>query len=127
MSAIVFFANFDIIFIYKKRLVRPYHEIGADTMTFLEILFVLQSKFSSRISDFFLLPYTRLFHRLTGTPRVKSFSSCQTVFSIIWMLLSNKGASTSFSVSNPFLHLWCFHALQLLRFHFSPFSILMTN
>ena len=127
MSAIVFFANFDIIFLYKKRLVKPYHEIRADTMTFLKIVFVLQCKFSSRISDFFLLQYTRSFHRLTGTPRVKSFSSCQTVISIIWMLLSNKGASTSFSVSNPFLHLWCFHALQLLKFHFSPFSILMTN
>ena len=50
MSAIVFFVNFGIIFVYKKRVITPYHEIAANTMTFLDILFVEQSKFSSGIS-----------------------------------------------------------------------------
>ena len=58
-------------------------------MTFLVILFVEPSKFSSGISGFFHLPYTRSFYRLTRTSRVKSFSSWQTVFSITRMLLSN--------------------------------------
>ena len=74
---------------YKKGFVIPYHKIAADVMTFLVILFVEPSKFSSGISGFFHLPYTRSFYRLTGTSRVKSFSSWQTVFSITWMLLSN--------------------------------------
>ena len=89
MSAIGFFVNFDTTVIYKKGLVTPYHEIAVDTMTFMDILFVELSKYSSGISDYFPLPYTRLFCKLTGTSRVKSFSSCQTVFSIIQVLLSN--------------------------------------
>ena len=37
MSTIVFFVKFDTIFIYKKMF--GYHEIAADTMIFLDILF----------------------------------------------------------------------------------------
>ena len=41
------------------------------------------------MSGFFHLPNKRSFCRLTRTSRVKSFSSCQTVFPIVWMLISN--------------------------------------
>lgn len=53
-SAIVFFINFDTNVTYKKGFVIPYHKIAADVMTFLVILFVEPSKFSSGISGFFL-------------------------------------------------------------------------
>ena len=108
----------------KKGFVTPYHKIATDTMTFLDILFVEQSKFSSGISDIFLLPYTQLFCRLTGTSRVKSFSSCQTVFSIIQMLFSNLASEGSSSFSSSFTHLWCFQVLELFKvsfFHHSPY------
>ena len=39
------------------------------------------------------LPYTRSFCKLTGTSRVKSFSSCHTVFSIMRVLRSNFSAN----------------------------------
>ena len=55
----------------------------------LDILLIEISKFPSGISDLFSSTYTRTFCRLTGTSRVKSFSSWQTVFSIIRMLFSN--------------------------------------
>ena len=80
MLAVVFFVNFDTIVIYKKGLVTPNHEIAVDAMTVLDILFVKLSKFSSGISDFFSLSYTQSFCRFVGASRVKSFSSCQTVF-----------------------------------------------
>ena len=60
-SAIVFFINFDTNVTYKKGFVIPYHKIATDVMTFLVILFVEPSKFSSGISGFFHLPYTRSF------------------------------------------------------------------
>ena len=41
-------------------LVTPYNEIEVDTMTFFDILFVELSKLSSRISDFFPLPFIYL-------------------------------------------------------------------
>ena len=78
----------------EKRLVTPYLEIAGNITTFLNILFVELSKFSSGLSDFFPLPNTWSFCRLTGTSRVKSFSSCQTFFrsfgcyfQIIWELV----------------------------------------
>ena len=90
ISTIIFFINRVTIVTYKKKgLITLYHEIAADTMTFLDVLFVELKKFSSGISDFFPLPHTRSFYRSAGTARVKSFSSCQTVFSFIRMLLSN--------------------------------------
>ena len=99
MLTIVFLVDFDTIVIYKKRLVTPYHEIAADTMTFLDILFLELSTFSLGMSDFFPLPYTRSSCGLTGTSRVKSFSSCQTVFLIIQMLLPNLSQRESMRVS----------------------------
>ena len=89
MSTIVFFVNFDTIVIYKKCLVRPYHEMAVDTMTFLDIFFVELSKFLSGIYDFFPLPYTRSFCGLAGSSRVKCFHpvnpffrSCECCFQI---------------------------------------------
>ena len=89
MSAIIFFVNFDTILLTRKGLIRPCHEIEVDTVNFLDIFFVELSKFSSGISVSFSLPYTPSFCRLTRISRMKSFSSCQTVFFIMQMLLSN--------------------------------------
>ena len=114
----------------KKSLITPYSVIVADSMTFLDILFVKLSKFSSGMSDFFPLPYTRSVCGLTETSKVKPFSSCQTIFLIIWMLLSNlslrKPARVSllFRVSS-FTHLWCFQALELFKVYF--FTILCSD
>ena len=120
MLTIVFLVDFDTIVIYKKRLVTPYHEIAADTMTFLNILFVELSKFSLGMSDFFPLPYTRSSCRLAGTSRVKSFSSCQTVFLIKQMLLPNLSQRDSTRVSLlirvPWLIWGVFKCLNCLRF-----------
>ena len=113
----------------KKVLVTPYHEIAADTMTFLDILFVELSKFSSRTSDFFPLPRTRSFCRLTGISIVKSFSPYQTVFLVIRMLLSNLSLREPLWVSHLFRvrSLICvvFKCLNCLRFLF--FTIFRTN
>ena len=127
MSAIVFLLTLIPLLFAKKFLVTRFDEIAVDTITFLDILFVNLSKFSSVISDFFPLPYTRSFVRLTVTSRLKSFSSCQTAFldhmdaSIKYLF---KGSSASFSfVSSSFTHLWCFQALELFKvsfFHHSP-------
>ena len=87
MLAIVFFVNFDTTVIYKKMVVTPYHEIAADTMTFLDILLVELSKFSSGISDFFFFTIYMIVLQIDRTSRVKTFSSCQTVFPIIQMFL----------------------------------------
>ena len=118
----VFVVNFVTIVIYKKVLVKLYHEIAVDTMAFLDILFLKLSKFLSGISDLFLLPHTGSFYRLTGTSRVKSFSTCQTIFSdhtnLTFKSLS-EGASAGFSnILSPFTHLWCFQALELFKFYF---------
>ena len=121
MSAIVFFVNFGIIFVYKKRVITPYHEIAADTM-FLDILFVELSKFSSGISFLYQIHdrssvelqewnlfqlVKRFFDHANDT--FKSFS---------------KGASAGFSsVSSTFTHLWCFQVFELFKvyfFHHSP-------
>ena len=52
-----------------------------------------RNKFSSGTSDFLPFPYTRSFSKLTATSSVKSFSSCYTVFSIMWVLHSNFSAN----------------------------------
>ena len=70
-----------------------YQDIAAKTITFLDILFVDGNKFSSGTSIFFPFPYTRLFCKLTGTSRVKSFSSYHTVFSVMRVLRSNFSAN----------------------------------
>ena len=68
--------------------------------------------------------------RLTRTSRMKSFSSCQTVFSIIRMLLSDLSQRGPARVSLLFrvFSLICgvFKRLNCLNF-FSPFSILITD
>ena len=80
MFTIIQFIYFNTIFIHKKNsFVAPYQEIAAETITFLDILFVDANKFSSGTSDFFPFPYTRAFCKLSGTSRVKSFSSCYTL------------------------------------------------
>ena len=115
----------------KKSLVTPYHKIAADTMTFLDILFVKLSKFSSGVSDFFPLPYKRSLYRLTGTSRAKSSSSCQTDFLIIRMLFSNLSLREParvyqlFRIPSPICVVFKF--LNCLRFLFSQFSVLMTD
>ena len=45
MLVTVSFVNFDTIVVYKKGLVKPYHDIAEDTMSFLDTLFVKLSKF----------------------------------------------------------------------------------
>ena len=125
MPSVVFFANFDTIIIYKKTFgyTIPWNRSGY--YDFLDILFVDLSKFSSRISDFFPLPYTRSFRRLTG---VTSFSSCQTVFfdhTHVTFKSFSKGASAgSSSVSSHFTHFCCgfFKRLNCLRFLFFYYS-----
>ena len=76
----------------------PYQEIAAESVTFLDILFVEANKFSSGTSDYFLFPYTLAFCKLTGTSRVKSFSSCHTFFSIMRVLRSNFSANAMLGV-----------------------------
>lgn len=80
MSAIVFFAKFDTVVVYRKGFVKSYHESAADSITFLDMLFLKLSRFSSGIPDFFSLLYTRSLSRLTENSRVKFFSSSETVF-----------------------------------------------
>ena len=96
-------------------------------MTVLDILFVKLSEFSSGISDFFSLSYTQSFCRLVGASRVKSFSSCQTVFfyqTDITFKPFSKGSSAGFSsVSNPFTHLWCFQAFESFNVYFFHHSL----
>ena len=60
MFTIIFSIYFSIIFIHKKKngFVAPYQEIAAETMTFLDVLFVDANQFLSGTSDFFLFPYT---------------------------------------------------------------------
>ena len=68
------------------------------------------------------LQYTQSFCRLTGTSRVKSFSSFQIVFLIIRMLLSNlflsEPAQVSFLFRVPSLICRVFKCLNSLRFCF---------
>ena len=113
MLAIVFFVNFDTTVIYKKMVVTPYHEIAADTMTFLDILLVELSKFSSGISDFFF------FYHIHDRP-----ADWQDFKSENFFILPNRFSNHTdvSSVLSPFPHLWCFQALELLRFLF--FTIL---
>ena len=80
MSAIVCFAKFDTVFVYRKGLVTPCHESAAGSITFLDMFLVKLSIFSSGIPDFFSLLYIRLFSGLTENSRVNFFSSSQTVF-----------------------------------------------
>ena len=82
----IFFIYFSTIFIHKKRLCGA---VARETINFLDILFVDANKFWSGTWDFFPFRYTRSFCKLNGTSRVKSFSSCDTVFSIMWLLRSN--------------------------------------
>ena len=95
-------------------------------MTFLDIMFVELSKFSSGISDFFPLAYVRSFCRLTGRSGEKFFSSCQTIFSIIRMLLSDlslrEPARVSLLFRLPSLICGVFKHWNCLRFLF--FTIL---
>ena len=93
MFTIILFIYFNTIFILKKGFEAPYQEIAAETLTFFEILFVDANKFSSGTSDFFPFPYTRSVCKLTGTSRVKSFSSYHTVLSIMRVLRSNFSAN----------------------------------
>ena len=100
MFTIIFSIYFSIIFIHKKKngFVAPYQEIAAESVTFLDILFVEANKFSSGTSDYFPFPYTLAFCKLTGTSRVKSFSSCHTFFSIMRVLRSNFSANAMLGV-----------------------------
>ena len=97
----------------------------------LDILFIEISKFPPGISDLFSLTYRRTFCRLTGTSRVKSFSSWQTVFSIIRMLISNlslKEPARFLFFPSVFSHLRFFQALELFKVSvFLPFSVLITD
>ena len=64
-----------------------------ETIAFLEIFFVDANKFSFGSSDFFPFSYTRSFCKLTGTSRVKYFSSCHTVFSVMQVISLNFSAN----------------------------------
>ena len=111
----------------KKVLVTPYHEIAADTMTFWTS--AQPSKFTSGISDFFSLPHTRSFCRLTRISRVKSFSSSQTVFldhtDVTFESFSKEVRAVFSFVSSPFTHLWYCQALELFKVSF--FTILLID
>ena len=77
-------------------------------MTFISIFFVELSKFRS-------------FCTFTVSSRVKSSSSCQSVFSImrIYSHICLEGIQCVFSsVSSPFTHLWCIQVLELLKVSF---------
>ena len=80
MFTIILFIYFISFSFTKTGFVAPNQEIAEVAITFLDILFVDANKFSSGTSNFFLFPYTWSFCKLTGTSRVKSFSSCHTVF-----------------------------------------------
>ena len=80
---------FDTIFIHKKRFRGALPRYCSGNDNFFDILFEEANKFSSGTSDFFLFTYTQLFCKITGTSRVKYFSSYHTVFSIMQVLRSN--------------------------------------
>ena len=113
MSAIVFFVNFDTILLAKKGLIRPCHEIEVDTVNFLDIFFVELSKLCLTIYTI-VLQIDKNFK----ISRMKSFSSCQTVFFIIQMLLSN------LSVREPALVFLCYFESFLTHGGFKPLNCL---
>ena len=112
-----------ILLFTKNGLVTPYHEIPANTMTFFWHLVCRTKYIFIRDIWFLSLPQTWSFFRLTGTSRVKSFSSCQNVFySIIRMLLSNlslrKPVRVSLLFQVPSLICGVLKCLNCLRFLF---------
>ena len=113
MSAIIFFVNFDTILLTRKGLIRPCHEIEVDTVNFLDIFFVELSKLCLTIYTI-VLQIDKNFK----ISRMKSFSSCQTVFFIIQMLLSN------LSVREPALVFLCYFESFFTHGGFKPLNCL---
>ena len=113
----------------KKGFIVPYHAKQAETITFMDCLFVRWKR--HLLSTSLLLPctYTQLFCGLRGTSKVKSFSSHQTHLSMFlkFMLIrSAKAPALSVLLSHvPSLICWVFKHLNC----FKPFlfSILLTD
>ena len=107
----------------KKGLVTPCDQIAVDTMTFLDNFFVKLSKFSSGFLSFTICTIVLQIDR---NFKNEIFSSCQTVFSIIRMLLLNlsltEPARVSLMFQVPSLICCVFQCLNYLRYIF--FTIL---
>ena len=88
MLTIITFIYFNIIFIHKKRFCGAVLRDCSGNHNFHN-----HNRFSSGTSYCFSFPYTQSFCKLTGTSRVKSFSSYHYVFSIMLVLRSNFSAN----------------------------------
>ena len=90
MFTIILFFYFNTIFIHKITV--SWHH--TKRLQWKPWLFLISYSWTqTRTSDYFSFPYTRLFCKLTGTSRVKSFSSCRTDFSVMQVLCSNFSAN----------------------------------
>ena len=90
MFTIILFFYFNTIFIHKITV--SWHH--TKRLQWKPWLFLISYSWTqTRTSDYFSFPYTWLFCKLTGTSRVKSFSSCHTDFSIMRVLCSKFSAN----------------------------------
>ena len=89
MFLIILFIYFNTIFIHKKRLRSAVPRACSGKHNFSWHLICERKQVLIWNIRFFSFPYTRSFYKLTGTSRVKPFSSCHTVFSIKRVLHSN--------------------------------------
>ena len=92
MFTIILFSCFNTIFIHKKRFRGAVPRDCSGNHKFSWNL--IRGRKQVLIWNIRFLPYTRSFCKLTGTSRVKSFSSCHTVFSIMRVLRSNFSTNT---------------------------------
>ena len=122
MFTIILFIYFNTIFIHKKRFrsIVPRDDSGNHNFSRHLIrghkqVLIWNNRF------FFLFPYTWSFCKLTGMSRVKSFSSCHTVFQscgIVFKLFSWFYATSVSSIATTiihFIHFGNFYSFEITK------------
>ena len=89
MFTIILLSYFNTIFIHKKRFHGALPRDSSWNHNFSCYLIRGRKQVLIWNIIFFSFPYTQSFCKLTETSRVKSFSSCHTIFSIMQVLSSN--------------------------------------